>query len=55
MSAAALCTQCGRRVEIATGDTGFCPVCSSPLIHDVSEPSEQGLDQEVQVQTGTTG
>jgi hypothetical protein len=37
MATAAICVSCERSVYLETGETGTCPVCSSPVIATLIE------------------
>lgn len=39
MATAAICVSCERSVYLESGETGSCPVCSSPVIATLVEPS----------------
>ena len=59
MAIEAFCTTCQRTVYIGDGDSGSCPVCSSPLVDNASNahaetaggtaPADQDGDAEVLV------
>ena len=44
MAITAICVSCERSVFLEENQTGSCPVCASPVIPTVTEPSVAALE-----------